>query len=140
MKKASCIFITIMIIMLSGCSETAEVQKGTVEQTPVQMPDKVIIDSPANVAAVEGQDSGTNEYVEIKGFAFNPSSITIKRGATVTWTQMDPTRHDVVEDSGKFESPLLSKGESWSYTFNEEGTFTYYCRPHPKMKAEIIVE
>ena len=78
--------------------------------------------------------------VEIEDFAYAPVTITIKVGTTVTWTNKDSVRHTVTSDTGLFDSGLFGKGESFSYTFTETGTFTYFCTPHPYMKGTVIVE
>ena len=78
--------------------------------------------------------------VEIENFAFTPATITVKVGTTVTWTNKDTVRHTVTSDKGLFDSGLFGKGESFSFTFTEAGTYTYHCTPHPNMKGTIIVE
>jgi plastocyanin len=78
--------------------------------------------------------------VSIEGFAFSPKSITVSKGTTVVWTNMDSIQHTATSDEGLFNSGLLSKGESWNYTFNEEGNYDYHCIPHPNMKGTIVVE
>ena len=82
------------------------------------------------------------EYsVSLQGFAFSPSTLTIKKGDTVTWTNLDSIEHTVTSDSGnELDSALLSKGQAYSHTFDTAGTFGYYCIRHPNMKAKIIVE
>jgi plastocyanin len=80
--------------------------------------------------------------VNIENFAFNPSKITIKKGTTVTWTNKDSTRHDITPDnpSDAFRgSKLLDQNESYSFKFDQLGTYTYICSPHPSMKGTIIV-
>lgn len=81
------------------------------------------------------------DKVTIKDFAFGPSSITVKRGTTVTWTNQDDVRHDVTPvKSDDFEqSEMLGKGQSYSVTFDKVGTFAYFCSPHPYMKGQVIV-
>ncbi len=71
---------------------------------------------------------------------YSPSNITVKKGTTVTWTNQDTIKHNVMSDSGStLSSPYLAKGESWSYTFNTVGTFSYHCVPHPWMKGTVTV-
>lgn len=83
----------------------------------------------------------TTHNIEISGFSFQPATLTIKKGDTVKWTNQDSTSHTVTSDSGsELDSELLSNEQSYSHTFNEAGTFDYYCTPHPSMKAKIIVE
>src|SRR3989344_3524102 len=78
--------------------------------------------------------------IEIKDFAFTSSSLTIKKGDSVRWTNRDSVDHTATADNNAFDSPLLSDDESFTFTFNNAGEFSYYCKPHPYMKAKIIVE
>jgi amicyanin len=77
--------------------------------------------------------------VEIKNFAFDPKTVTIKVGQTVTWTNQDSVTHTVTGDGG-IDSDDLSKGKSYSKTFDTEGTFDYHCSPHPQMTGQVIVQ
>ena len=77
--------------------------------------------------------------VEIKNFAFEPKTVTIKLGQTVTWTNQDSTTHTVTGDGG-IDSDDLSKGKSYSKTFDTEGAFDYHCSPHPQMTGQVIVQ
>lgn len=87
---------------------------------------------------------GVNEevvlQVNIKDFAFNKAEMTIPQGITVRWINADSVDHDVTSSTGKFESPTLSNGDTWEHTFNDLGTFEYFCSLHPAMKGKIIVK
>jgi amicyanin len=85
-----------------------------------------------------GIASADTAQVSIKDFQFKPSTVTISKGDTVTWTNMDMVLHDV--DFKGSESPELKKGETYSKTFNEPGTFDYLCSMHPGMKGKVIVK
>lgn len=85
-----------------------------------------------------GIASADTAQVSIKDYKFQPDPVTIKKGDTVTWTNMDQASHDV--KSGGFESPDMKKGETFSKTFNETGTFDYICEIHPGMKGKVIVQ
>ncbi|GAC1387528.1 MAG: hypothetical protein NVS1B7_0700 [Candidatus Saccharimonadales bacterium] len=81
--------------------------------------------------------------INIQDFSFQPAKMKIKVGSTITWTNKDAAHHDIAPD---MENPdfvgsghLLGKGESYSYTFQKAGTFTYHCTPHPYMKASVEV-
>lgn len=86
----------------------------------------------------ETQPAATNS-VEIKGFAFNPDTITISKGTTVTWTNGDSAQHTVTGIGNDINSQILSQGQTYSFTFNEAGTFEYQCHIHPGMKGKVIV-
>jgi plastocyanin len=80
------------------------------------------------------------DNVEIQSFAFSPATLTVKRGTTVIWTQMDSTPHTIMSDAGIFKSAELSKGQTYSNLFKDAGTFTYHCSIHPSMTGTIVVE
>ncbi len=85
--------------------------------------------------------AGAGAQVEIKGFAFNPASVTIKVGETVTWTNSDSVTHTIVADNGDFaKSGDLAQGATYTATFDKAGTFAYHCGVHPNMKATITVQ
>ncbi len=81
--------------------------------------------------------------VVMHDMSFSPASITVKKGATVTWTNQDDVHHDVASDAGSPaggpSGALIGKGEQISFTFNTVGTFTYHCTPHPFMHGTVIV-
>lgn len=92
--------------------------------------------SPNSNNSPETQNSTS---VKIQDFSFNPATLTIKKGETVTWTNEDSIQHTATS-AGNFDSGMLSKGKTFSHTFDETGTFDYTCTPHPAMKGKIIVE
>jgi plastocyanin len=74
--------------------------------------------------------TGPTETVIIKARAFDPNTITIKEGTTVTWINEDPMLHHVVHlpevtKAELFDSGPLSYGQSFSYTFMEKGRYYY---------------
>ncbi len=84
--------------------------------------------------------SETTAQINISGFAFDPPTLTVKEGTTVTWTNNDPTIHTVTSDTGVFDSGDLAQGATFSYTFTTAGTYAYHCTPHhARMSGTIIV-
>lgn len=77
------------------------------------------------------------QEVAIENFSFNPATLNIDKGTTVVWTNKDQVPHNVVADD--FASPTLNPGDTFTYTFNSDGTFSYKCTFHPQMKAFVIV-
>jgi len=84
--------------------------------------------------------------VNIENFAFNPASIAVPKGTTVTWVNQDTTDHQIVNDAqgtiaqgALFTSNSLPKGASYSFKFDNPGTYPYHCSIHPSMKAMVIV-
>ncbi len=75
--------------------------------------------------------------VSIKNIAYNPNALTVKVGTTVTWKndETNGTPHTVTSGtpgtpSGAFDSGTLNPGQTYQFTFNTAGTFSYFCRIH----------
>jgi len=76
---------------------------------------------------------------------FTPASITIKAGDTVTWNNVDTAAHTVTGGSpadgpsGVFDSSLLMGGADYAFTFNDKGSYKYFCMVHPWMTGSVTV-
>jgi len=84
--------------------------------------------------------SGAGAQVVMKNIAFDPASVTINVGETVTWTNEDSVSHTVIGDNGEFESTTLAKGDTFGFTFGQAGTYAYHCSIHPSMRGTVIVQ
>ena len=78
--------------------------------------------------------------VKIDNFSFEPTSITVRAGTQITWTNRDDIPHTVVEDDKTFRSKVLDTDEKFTFTPTKPGTYKYYCSIHPKMTAKLVVE
>jgi len=94
----------------------------------------------ANLVAGFWSQSGsaTTDVTVVKipsGGTFTPEEITVVIGVnnTVTWTNNDLIMHTVTSDTGLFDSGDLKPGASWSFTFNQPGTYSYRCSIHSWM-------
>lgn len=87
--------------------------------------------------------TGNNRVsVNIGDFFFDPTVMKINAGTTVTWTNNGMVGHDVKSDNSSpmqgLSSPLLDRGETYSYTFDEPGLYLYLCSPHPAQMRAVI--
>lgn len=96
----------------------------------------VMLATPAVSAASTAPGTSNVEIVER---AYNPHTVTVEAGATVTWknTVLDP--HTVTADGGTFNSGVMNGGTSFSVTFTTPGTFDYSCLIHPTMHGVVVV-
>ena len=96
--------------------------------------------------------------VAVRGIQYQPTTLEISAGTEVTWTNDDPVDHTVTSGQqqeqgipgvskgerarpdGMFDGVLGSKGTTFSFTFDEAGTFSYYCEIHAGMTGTVIVE
>ena len=83
--------------------------------------------------------AAANGSVTVADFQFTPTEITIDQGDTVTWTNDGPSAHSATAPDGSFDTGIFPAGESRSHTFDEAGTFSYICTPHPNMHGRIVV-
>ena len=84
--------------------------------------------------------SSKQNTVEIKDFAFNPQTLTVKSGEKVTWINRDEAPHTVVSVGKKFKkSSALDTDQTFTITAGAPGTYTYFCSVHPKMTGTIVV-
>jgi plastocyanin len=123
------LLVMITLLGLSGCRGSVSMGPGSMEAHHQQMHGAVTsrsVEPPAEP-----------NQVLIEDFAFAPASIHIQKGTAVVWTNRDLAPHTVTFEP--FASGLLSQNQSWSYTFTEAGTYSYYCEPHPWMTGQVIV-
>jgi plastocyanin len=82
--------------------------------------------------------------VDIKLFQFKPKELAVKKGDTVVWTNGDAIEHSVTagkpgKPAAAFDSGFFAKSGSFSHSFDQEGSFTYFCKRHPSMQATVKV-
>ena len=86
-----------------------------------------------------GQALAADAQVKIANFTFDPPTLTVKAGTTVSWVNADDIPHVVLEKDGKFRSPALDTDDKFSQTFSTTGTVEYFCAIHPHMTGKIVV-
>jgi plastocyanin len=89
--------------------------------------------------AVAGPAGAATKTINIYGSTFSPKSTTITQGDTVTWVNRDNANHQILADKGQFVSPILRPKQSYSFTFNASGTYTYKDELHAKLAGTIKV-
>ena len=86
-----------------------------------------------------GSGAGQNK-IEIKDFAFNPQTITVKSGEKITWINRDEEPHTVVSVGKQFKkSSALDTDQAYTIVAGAPGTYSYFCSVHPKMTGTIVV-
>ena len=105
------------------------------------------------------QPSTATTTVEVVNIAYEPASLEIEVGTEVVWTNQDEgVRHTATsgvpgEDGvpgvsegkpsrpdGLFDGDLADTSSTFRYTFEDPGTYMYFCRVHPSMTGEIVVD
>jgi plastocyanin len=77
------------------------------------------------------------QEISFADFSLDPAEVHIEKGTTVIWTNKDTVPHTVT--GPMFTSGTLDRGQSYSFTFTEDGTYDYYCSFHSNITGRIIV-
>ena len=72
--------------------------------------------------------------------AFVPNPVTITSGAVITWSNTDSATHDMVSDTGLWDSGRMAPSGSFNVTFASKGSFPYHCSIHSSMTGTIVVQ
>lgn len=79
--------------------------------------------------------------VRILNFVFEPNSLTVKAGTTVTWTNEDTAVHSI-KDTSPLATPVsqdLGKGTTFTITYAQPGSYSYICGIHQYMTGAVQV-
>jgi plastocyanin len=93
--------------------------------------------SPVHDARAGGTPSA--HTVVIQGVAYQPASLTVKRGDRVQWVNKDPFPHTVTARDA-FDSHSIASGATWTYAARKAGVYAYACTLHPNMKGILQVQ
>jgi plastocyanin len=100
--------------------------------------------------------SAKGRTVVLKSLMFMPRTLHVKVGTTVTWRSAEPITHTVTSGEvtgvdetsglrsgqmpdGLFKHTLTGSGDTFSYTFTQPGSYSYYCSIHLGMNAKVVV-
>ena len=124
------LFLAVAVVLVSGCTGTTTNTGGN-------------------------QQTGENT-VQITANGFSPQTITIQQGESVTWTNQDsaahwpasamhPTHAVYPEGGGCIGSAFdackgLAQGESFTFTFNQQGEWKYHDHLNPSTFGTVVVE
>ncbi len=95
---------------------------------------------PPTAASIPSNSTVVKIVANAGSNSFSPNPVEVKVGETVTWINDDSGRHTVTsKDDGVFDSGMMGKGQSFSFTFDKAGEYPYFCSPHPGMVGTVVV-
>jgi plastocyanin len=139
MKFISKSFVSLVLAAASVAFAGGTVWAQDTSGSSMPMHDKSMSDKSVSSDATPKTASKAYD-VEIKDFAFSPTTITVPVGAKITWVNKDEEPHTVVSTNDAFKSRALDTDEQFSFTFAKPGTYKYFCSVHPRMVATVVVE
>ena len=134
--------------------DLTETEAMIVEEKTVELSEKLVLEE--TIPAMEEPTGPTTHTVDIptgtsvpgcedSNACYSPADITINAGDTVEWINVDTAAHTVTAGSPAdvqveiFDSSLLMGGGTWSFTFDEAGSYDYFCMVHPWMTGSVSV-
>ncbi len=83
--------------------------------------------------------------VTLKDLSFEPATVTIRKGQSVTWKNEDRRIRQIMSGAppvmtDQFMSPEIDTGESWTFAFDTAGEFPYHDMKIPNQLGTVIVE
>lgn len=147
------VFFVSVLLLLTACAPTEEQRSSSVEATQGEEP-------PEDVSAEDiveiGEDASASVTVEMTSSGFSPKEVTVKKGGTITFVNQDsiehwpasamhPTHTVYPTNGGCIGSTFdacngVLPGESWSFTFDSVGSWSYHDHLNPGMTGKVIVE
>lgn len=126
------------ILLLAGCGTTSGASGASATTAPTATT------APSASATSATTSAGTDQVKmteQSDKYGFSPTTLTIKAGTKVTWTNASDAPHTVTSDTGSTlaSGTVSPSGGSFSFTFTQPGTYTYHCMIHPYMKGTIVV-
>src|SRR5688572_28953173 len=93
----------------------------------------------ATATSIQARLEPPHTHIAMIDYAFEPAEQTITTGESITWQNDGQELHNVFELGGTWESPALSNGQTYTFTFGTPGTYNYVCSIHSGMLGTIIV-
>ena len=93
----------------------------------------------ALVALLSGSASGRTHHISIHDMMFDPSTVTVRKGDVIEFTNTDTVDHTATSKEKAFDTGSLERGKSKRVVVSKRGTFPYSCRFHITMSGTVIV-
>jgi plastocyanin len=129
--------VVVGVLLLTGCSGSSTAPSGTA--APTRPP------AAASTPAAGGGGAQAPTINMSDGYQFEPATLTVPRGTTVTWVNAGQQPHTVTDDPSKaanradaqlpngaqpWDSGFVEAGTTFTRTFDTPGQYTYFCMPH----------
>ncbi len=80
------------------------------------------------------------DSISITAKGFNPDTLTVKVGSTVTWSNATKDAQSFTSDTANlFDSGSVAAGATYTFTFTQAGTFTYHSTITPTLTGKVVV-
>lgn len=87
----------------------------------------------------QGSNAPKDRSVVMYQFKFNPNTLTVPAGTTVTFSNKDPEAHNISIPALNVDNSV-EPNQSWSHTFTTTGEFAVSNRFSQAMSMTLIVQ
>jgi plastocyanin len=138
-KKVIIRSVLLILIVVVGFGYAYErlTDKPTVITLPEDQLPTMTVNATAVPNVVNQITAPKNVDVGITAYALSPALVQISKGGTVRWINYDNVPHNVQGDG--FNSGLIFHGYTYSFTFNNTGTYNYNSSIHSYMEGTVTV-
>ncbi len=130
-RTAKASYVLAGLVLLTGCSTSSTKPAASATTPPV-----------SSAASTSSSPAASKaDALDISGFSFDPSPLTVKAGATVTVTNQDSADHTVDSDvASLFTSGNVARGTPVRFVVPKKaGSYTFHCAYHPRMHGTLVV-
>jgi plastocyanin len=120
----------VLLALIIGCGGGSSPAPSTPSPTPAPTP------SAAAAATITIETSART----LGTAAFVPNPVNVSQGGVITWSNTDSTTHDMVSDTGVWDSGRIAPNGSFNFTFAAKGSYPYHCSIHPSMIGTVVVQ
>lgn len=148
MKTYLITLMVILTVLIAACSQPQPPAEptDTAPETVQETSEQETVEAP--ITETQGDEKGVSAggeaaSVVIKSFKFTPTELKVKKGTTVTWRNEDSAPHTVestTADNKVLDSDQLDQDDTFTFTFDQAGEFSYKCGLHSSMRGKVIVE
>src|SRR5688572_14675106 len=143
-------------IVLTGCGGSSDDDSPSATAAPVAATTAAAPASEAvtSAAAEPAAADAAAGAVHLKLLSFTPDALDVPAGTTVEWVDDNPIAHTITSGAyevgadglrtsetpdGTFDGKVATTGDTFTFTFAQPGTYTYYCAIHKGMNATLVV-
>ena len=132
-KRLLALIIIIIVIIIAGVyAYYALSPKPSVQPVVNNSSNQSIANNSSNMTAAT--------TITIQNGMFNPNKITVKAGTNIQWINNDNAQHQIISDSGAFQSNILNQGDSYTFFFDKTGIYGYHDAQNSTLTGTIIVQ
>ena len=132
MKRIVLLPLALVALAAAGCGSSSNQPKSAANPS-----NNGSASGNAPTTAAAGPSAGKTVVITLKNIQFNPSSVTVKVGQTVKWSNQDSAPHNVT--GGPLHSKTFGNGGSFTYKPTKAGKISYVCTIHPGMTGTLNV-